>query len=482
MIARAQLIFAVISFTCFSIGCSSKTPDADNATQQLALNAVRDEVHEVSGKMTALVGNVDSSQKKLTAIEDGIAALVGNADSSRKRLIGLEERVRTAAPAELNDAVADYSALQESLTTLEGIELTENIAAIGWSIALRKSLTAPITSNQLLEAEALMQQVPRALVGKIADQYAEQMGTATVKFAQELSIHEPPDADELGVADDLLGLLETRNGPSENSISELRKTIAMRLEAARQERVRTELALQVDGIKEQLTAADKIADTDLRRSAVMGLSQSVETMRLQRTFQGLDQGLQELAEIHKQLNAEVSTSLESLGNEQRTKLGKARMRYQAWALKEIAKMKDFLDDDKVEKELYQLRDKSAEAKDPVIVDWADFAGVRKLLQEGIGEIAANRPLSAEQQKTIGPFVNSNWDSIRYQVRHDAAVRHLLHVDQNLLEPPVAKFFSAAFEQVWTQLGDREDLQLSLAQMTAEINKWSLDTFMESKNE
>jgi hypothetical protein len=70
----------------------------------------------------------------------------------------------------------------------------------------------------------------------------------------------------------------------------------------------------------------------------------------------------------------------------------------------------------------------------------------------------------------------------YQVRHDAAVRHLLHIDQNLLEPPVAKFFSAAFEQLWTQLDDKKELQLSLAQKTAEIDKRSLENFMESKNE
>ena len=293
---------------------------------------------------------------------------------------------------------------------------------------------------------------------------------------------EPPDADELGIVDELLDRIQATNGASENSISEIKKAIAKRLESGMQERDRSDLALQIDGIKNQHAAVAKIADADLRRSAIMGLSQSVEAMRIQRTIQGLDQGLSELAEIQKKLNTEVSTSLELLGNEQRTKLGKARMRYQAWALKEIAKMRDFVDDDKTNAVLNRLSEISAETNEPVIVDWADFSGVRKLLQDGIGELPANRQLSEEQRKKIGPFVNKKWYELLYQVRHDAAVRHLLHIDQNLLEPPVAKFFSAVFEQLWSQLDNKKELQLSLAQMTAEIDKRTLESFMESKNE
>ncbi len=482
MIVRTQLILTAIGITCFTLGCSSKKPEADTASQQRAMDVVRNEVQDVSSNLSALAGNVDASQKTLTAIEERMVALLGNSDLSRKRLIDLQEQIQKAPAAQLDEIEADFSALRTTLSTLEKIELTENLASVDWSIALRQSFSPPLTSVKLLEAEALMQHVPLSLAGSIADQFAEQLGAETVRFAEELSKMEPPDAEELGIVDELLDRIQATNGASENSISEIRKAIAKRLESGMQERDRSDLALQIDGIKNQHAAVAKIADADLRRSAIMGLSQSVEAMRIQRTIQGLDQGLSELAEIHKQLNTEVSTSLELLGNEQRTKLGKARMRYQAWALTEIVKMKDFLDDDETNAKLNRLSEISPETKEPVIVEWADFTGVRKLLQDGIGELAANRQLSAEQRQKIGPFVNDKWYELLYQVRHDAAVRHLLHIDQNLLEPPVAKFFSAAFEQLWTQLDDKKELQLSLAQKTAEIDKRSLENFMESKNE
>ena len=105
-----------------------------------------------------------------------------------------------------------------------------------------------------------------------------------------------------------------------------------------------------------------------------------------------------------------------------------------------------------------------------------------MFQDGIGDVAANGQLTSEQQAHVKGFVKDNWYPLIYQLRHDAAVRHLLHIDQNLLELPVAKFYTDAFEKVWEQISDGKDMQLSLAKMTAEVPKRSLEKFMETGNE
>ncbi len=177
----------------------------------------------------------------------------------------------------------------------------------------------------------------------------------------------------------------------------------------------------------------------------------------------------------------MAISFDAISNKQQKVLKTARMQYQAWTLAEIDKFNALMDAASIDKELYRLRDESAKSRDPVVVRWMDFKGVRALFEKAIGKVANNNQLTIEQQAKVGEFVKANWYPIVYQVKHDAAVRHLLHVDQSLLDAPVAKFYNEAFEKAWTQLADGNGMQLSLARMTAEVPKRGLEAFAKRRS-
>lgn|GEM_PF-1666787 len=476
MKSRMRTHLAMLAVIALTPGCNSKPSASEKPAQQGSVNAVQIAVQNVAEELTALSGKTETFDRKLAAVTERLTAMTGDGSSGEK-LVQFEERLRKASMAELDGIVKEYESFRESLKTLEAIELTEKLAAIDWSIAVQRRLTTSMTSDQLLELETLMQQVPRVYAGTTADNYSQQIGKEIVQFANAVLSREPPDADELEVALDLLEPLETENRATSESTSEIKNALTTRLELAMKNDSHSEFLRQLDSIREQLAASQKISDTDLRLAAFMGLNQVIETVRLQRIFDGFDEKSADLADLKKQ----VAASLESLGKDQRAKFAKARMRYQSWTLKEIAKMRDFLDGKKVDEEIVRLST-SAKESGPFFVPWADFSGVKQLLQSGIGQLADDKQLSPEQKKKIGPFVNDNTDKLIAQVRHDAAVRHILHIDQNLLEPPVAKFYNEAFEKVWADLKDRSDLQMSMAQKTAEIQKRSVDAFMESGNE
>ena len=75
----------------------------------------------------------------------------------------------------------------------------------------------------------------------------------------------------------------------------------------------------------------------------------------------------------------------------------------------------------------------------------------------------------EQIQTLNEmFKSEGWFEKNYQKKHDAAVTHLLPINQGLLEPPVAKFYNEAFETIWQAIEDGDGMQLSLARKTAEF--------------
>jgi hypothetical protein len=327
-----------------------------------------------------------------------------------------------------------------------------------------------------------MNEVPQMYEGAMAEQLSQELGAKTVALGKRLLGEESPNRDDLEVVAELLQGVETEEDGSAASLSELKGEMAIRIDLSRREQLEAEIDAEVDGLLQQLEAAEKIADTDLRQAALVRISQAVEALRLQQSLQGFTSREEDLADIQERLGDKLSQALESLATDQAARMVNARMRYQAWALAEIAKMKPFLDKSHVSKELYRLRDESAESEEPVEVPWAEFAGVRRRLEKGIGKLNDNLQLSADQQKKMEDFVQDNWYELFYQIKHDAAARHLLPIDQRLLEPPVARFYSEAFEQVWEQIEDGSGMQLSLAKMTASVPKRSLADFAEENDD
>lgn len=462
---RPPASFTLLLVVGLCSGCSSNTT-SEKPVQQASDDAVQTAIQGVADQLTEL----SAQTKRLTA-------LTGDGPSAEK-LTQFAVRIRTASAAELDIIEKEYQSFSASLRLLEATALAEKLAETDWSIEVRRRLTSSMQADQLLELEALMQQVPRAFSGTIAEGYSEQVGQAIVEFASDLLAKEPADADELQASLDLLDSLEVENAQAPDSTAKLRTALAQRLEVALQHDARTASSAQLKSLNDHFIACRALTDPDLRLAALMNLRQEIEKLRLQRAFEGVTEAAPELAALQNQ----VAGDLEKIGQEQRAKLSRARMQYQGWTLKEIAKLNDFLDQKQVDAELYRLRDKSADESGPVVVTWADFAGVRQLLQEGVGQLAENRQLSPEQKQKIGPLIREKWTQLVEQVRHDAAVRHLLHIDQNLLDPPVTKFYNEACENVWKALEDRSDLRLSLGRKTAEIQKRSLDAFLETGNE
>lgn len=457
--------FTLLVLVGLCSGCNSNTT-SEKPAQQASADAVQMAIQNVAAQLT-----------QLSAQTERLTALIGDGSSAEK-LTQFAVRIRTASAAELDGLGNEYESLRASLRPLEAAALVEKLTEIDWLIEVRRRLTAPVRLDQLLELEDLMQQVPRAFSGTIADGYLEQVRKAIDQFASDVKAKDPPDADELQAACDLLDSFEAQNTQVQESRAKLRTALAHRLETARQHVDRSEYSARLKSFNDDLTACRTLTDPDLRVEALMNLHHVIQNFRLQRAFERVTDAAPELADLQDQ----VAGDLEKIVQEQRAKQTLARMRYQKWTLIEIAKLKDFLDQEQVKAELYRLRDKSAEESGSVVVKWADFAGVRQLLQAGFGQLAENLELSPAQKEKIGPLIQEKWTQLIEQVRHDAAVRHLLHIDQNLLEPPVAKFYNEAFEDVWRALQDRSDLRLSLAQKTAEIQKRSLDAFLETGHE
>ncbi|MFM8476178.1 MAG: hypothetical protein ACKOEO_10325 [Planctomycetaceae bacterium] len=474
---RLAASFTLMLVAGLCSGCSSKSSSSEQPGQQASADDLRTAIQNVADQLTELSARTEQLHKKMTAVDERLIALTGDGSSSEK-LTQFTVRIRTAPAAELDGLVSEYWLLRESLRPFEATALTEKVADVDWLIDVRRQLATPITAEKLLNLEMLTQQVPPTYSGTIAEGYLEQFNQAIVQFASDLVAKGPADADELEVVLDLLEQLESQNAQPTESIAKVRTAVGQRLETARHDKSRDEFSGLLKSLNDQQSALRKITDTDLRFAALMNLRQGIENLRLQRALEGGADATPELAALQNQ----VAADLEKIGQEQRAKLSRARMQYQAWTLKEIAKLGDFLDQKQVEAELYRLRDRSADESGPVVVTWADFAGVRQLLQEGVGQLAENRELSPEQKQKIGPLIQEKWTQLVEQVRHDAAVRHLLHIDQNLLEPPVTKFYNEAFENVWKALEDRSDLRLSPGQKTAEIQKRSLDAFLETGNE
>ena len=223
-------------------------------------------------------------------------------------------------------------------------------------------------------------------------------------------------------------------------------------------------------------------DRDLRRIALANSSQQVDSLRLRTAFANQKLNSKTTEQLHalrERIDEDLREVLEQQAKERTRQITEARMKYQAWALEQIEKLNESIDQEKIEKELYSLKDEAGEAEGRVHIRIAEFGGVREMFEKELGGLNEFHALTTTAQKeNVGKFVKDNWYEIVYQVKHDAAVRYLLPIDQGLLELPVAKFYNKAFEEVWEKIQDGDKLQLSLARKTAEVPKRTLESFME----
>lgn len=476
---------------CVTPGCGSNTPVVENAPQQSALLEVSTKVSGLSEQINTLMGNIENvaQQSALLKVRTEVHelsvqldALSGNVQEARSELVELQERGMTISDSDLEGVGQEYFELRERLPALAIMDLAPELETTDWILGLRQSLSAPLSIDRLLDAELLLQRVPLAVNGPDIKALVGRYQVSTVQLASEYCEAETPEYDRLEQVVGLLADLQPVNDEIAQTCENLSATLNERLSAARRDEMQSELSKEAIGIQDQLDGVTAIEDADIRRAALAKLSQQVDAIRLELALEGIDDDSGPIADTHRRLNNEIANSLNVLAQERRQDSRRARMRYQAWALREIQKMKSFLNNDQMEKVLYRLLDESAESKDPVKVLWADFAGVRKQFEKGIGTLPDNLQLSDTQKAMIGPFVKDNWDSLLYQVKHDAACRHLLPIDQNALDPPVAKFYSEAFEKVWTQIEDGDGMQLSLAKRSTRIPKRSPDELVEKRDD
>lgn len=96
-----------------------------------------------------------------------------------------------------------------------------------------------------------------------------------------------------------------------------------------------ELQVEAIELQGQLENLSKISDPDLRRAALVSISQMVDSIRIRFASQGISDPERTLSKIHARIENQLTESLEKLSDNQRQRSEKARMKYQAWALGEI---------------------------------------------------------------------------------------------------------------------------------------------------
>jgi len=373
----------------------------------------------------------------------------------------------------------ELSKVRNSLTALAAIELSTPIAVVDWLVEMESLLSDDQNAESLSEAELLLEQIPEAIGPETAQKYASRHAKNVIALCQAMSSAKQPDGEALALASEMLGRLES-DEQRDPAVEKLKSTLDSKANELRSAALANAVKADLAVLESQLTKALAIKELELKNSVLIALNQSLDNLRSQLVLEGRPAELAATQNTKDKLRTNLDKTFEEISNRQQAAVKQARMQYQAWALQELEKLNPLINKASIDKELYRLRDNAATSAEPIVIRWLDFKGVRELFEKSLGAIPNKRQLDGLQQSKVGPFVKDNWSEITYQLKHDAAVRHLLHIDQGMLDPPVAKFYGEAFESVWKGLQDRTSLQVSLARMSAEVPKRGLETFMKGQ--
>lgn len=380
---------------------------------------------------------------------------------------------------DVSKIATELSEIRSSLTALAAIELSGPIAVIDWLVEMESLLSDDQTAESLSDAEVLLEQIPATIEPATAEKYAARHAENVITLCQTIAAAKNPDEETLALASEMLGRLQPDGVPAP-AVEKLKSTLNDRSNGLNSVKLAKAVQADLAVLESQLTKALAIKDNELRNSVLITLNQTLENLRSQLALEGRSAELASTQGAKERIKTNLEKTFEEISSRQQATVKQARMRYQAWALQEIEKLNSLVNSSVIDKELYRLKDDSADSQAPIDIRWLDFKGVRAIFEKSLGEVHNKFVLSKEQQSKVGPFVKDNWFEIIYQLKHDAAVRHLLHIEQGMLDPPVAKFYSEAFEKVWKDLQERPALQISMARMSAEIPKRGLETFMKEQ--
>lgn len=432
-------------------GCSRNSSKLESGHAQ-PIEKIKDDIQQILSKLNAQSGS-----------------------NQREKLAELQARL-SKGDTDTSEATKSLSAIRDSLPAIAAIELADPIAAIEWTIRMNELLNATQTADSLNETELLLDQAPISLGKTLLEDFSQKHAQKVLALGRAICSSDSPDLEDLELLLEMLNR-QNPNGAATDALEELKKTLSQKSQDLQQTVLLDEVKNNMSAFESQLQTVSTIEDIELRYSALASLGQSIDSLRVQLTLQGHRSALVATDAAKAKLSDRLQQAFDAVTEKQRNAQRKARMRYQAWSLSEIEKFNSQLDSNAIDKELYRLKDEAPKSKEPVVVPWLAFPGVRSLFESSLGQLSDNRQLTSEQQAKIGAFAKEQWYPIRYQFEHDVAVRHLLPIDQGMLEPPVAKFFSEAFEKAWTRLEKEPQLRLSLARMAAEVSKRGLEEFV-----
>jgi len=357
-----------------------------------------------------------ATEASVQKIDKRLDALLGDLDASRGSIAKLQKSVQDAPPSQLAQFVKEKDELRSSLPVLAGIELSEELASLNWLLSVRQSMSLEPTAVSLLDAEALLDEVPPSLE-QIAPNLAMEHATQCMQLAKTLTESEATEADAVEVMLEILNRLQPQDDSPIDEITELSQYLQAKLKTFVDQQLRNDLRTEAEALQTQLKNIVDVEDAELRRSALVELSQTVDSIRVRFAMENNQASEAAFAALRSEIEGHLTKSLETLGKEQEQRIDKARLKYQAWALEQIQTLNEM-------------------------------------------------------------FKSEGWFEKNYHKKHDAAVTHLLPINQGLLEPPVAKFYNEAFETIWQAIEDGDGMQLSLARKTAEVPKRRLESFME----
>ncbi len=459
---RGLTFFATGIIALVTSGCTNQAPETEaQSDTTVALQKMEQQLQEIASRLQQIAGDEQELRGQLTVFKATIV------EASGEELTSLETEI---------------DAFRKSLPAIAAIELADELAAIDWLIGIKRSLGGTPTVEKAEAATLLLEEVPAVIPADVAERLSEDAADTLMQTA-ELVLNADDQQSE-DVAALVAMITELRfEGDSESQPTELADLVSKLKK--KQEQLRSNEAIaavnqELADLRESFTSLGKLNDPELQELVLLELRRSLQLLSLR--VAGLDPGQEpaepaELAQFQSDVNEQLRELVRQENSKQQTKQSQARLKYQDWALAEIQRAGDLLDNEKLEKKLNNWVE-AAEASKQFEFRWADFDGTRSLMEKAVGKIPDSLMLTGSMLPKFADAADEQWYEILRQVKHDAARRHLLHIDPALLDPPVARFYRDAIDLTWQAIDDDPDLKLSLAKSSALIPRHSLSEFIE----
>jgi hypothetical protein len=453
-------IILLIVVTCFSV---------------LVLRPIQQDLAAIKSMLAVAVDPPEQAAKQLQQFEDGLSD-ESNWPSSRETAKSLRD---------------EYQQFTERAPSVVSADWRNRLAAIRWgieSLSYAVELHNVTTVEQLDaiqgECQSQVDNIPSSslsFVGAIKSRLQSGLTAATEKNRQQLKQQATAAAKAaLDGHGNLESAMHSLEPFQDDGVKELRGRLQLSFMENRVDENLKQFRNQLDIAKQ----ADK---TNLQQAGIGRVMQ--ESIELYYTLAEQqprpDKAITSVKSLLDDCDKQMKQSTEHL---QQDVARKSRV-YQKWALDQILAFDSPTGWQYNETIAWMDGQLKSFAEPAGPVDWPllrDFPSAREVLQDKLELEFADvkgSVLSPEKQKQIYDtayrkigWKNSVDKEIACRTTRDGMVKFLLPINVAMLEPPVAHFYSKAYERAQKSLENHGDDLLFVAKQAAEVKKKTLDDF------